>query len=103
MRIDTEPVVRATADFLATPLGFATLALGMLVYALGWVRVFRRAGFRAATGVYMLIPGVNVALFLWLAFAPWPTQRKLRHLGKMQRRVDRAHRKHERAVERDAA
>ncbi|HED66238.1 MAG TPA: hypothetical protein ENJ09_11860 [Planctomycetes bacterium] len=103
MGIDTERIVRAVTEFLASPLGFSVMSVGVLLFALGWVRIFRRAGFRASTGVYMLVPGLNVALFLWLAFAPWPLRRKVHHLDKMQRRVDKAHRKHERAVEREAA
>jgi len=84
--------VEALAYFQSVP-GFIILAITLLVFCLGWCRLFAKAGFHGATGVLMLVPGLNVLLFLWLALAPWPTRRKLRDFERMQRLVHRTDRR----------
>ncbi len=79
----------------------AQIAIGatFLVLVLGCCRIFARAGRHAALGLLMLVPGLNLAMFLYLAFGPWPTQQELRVLRRAQRASLRA----ERAVRRIAA
>ena len=38
-------------------------------------RILRRAGFSAWLAVLAIIPGANLALLFFFAFAPWPSQR----------------------------
>jgi len=83
------------AAFLGTPLGVSLLAAAMLVYTLAWCRLFAKAGFKGHIGVYMLVPGLNVVLFLALAFFPWPVRREARDLRRMQKAVHRADKRHQ--------
>ncbi len=84
--------------FFGTTLGAIVLIAALLLFALAWCRIFARAGFKASTGVFMLVPVVNVGLFLWLAFAPWPARRQTRDFERVQRVVHRAD-KHKKRVE----
>lgn len=54
----------------------ATLALTVFVF---W-RIFKRAGYGGLLGLLMLVPGVNVAMMLYLAFAEWPVLKRVREL-----------------------
>ena len=65
----------------------------LLAFALAWCRIFAKAGFHAALGLLMLVPGLNLPVFLVLAFGAWPHQRELRALRRVQaasRDADRA-------------
>ena len=43
-----------------------------------WTKIFARTGRPAWMGLLMLIPLVNLALFLYLAFSEWPIEQELR-------------------------
>lgn len=46
-----------------------------IVWAAGWMRIFGRAGHQSWLGLLMLVPLVNVVLWLWFAFGDrWPLQ-----------------------------
>lgn len=69
-----------------------------LVYMLGFCSIFARAGFHWALGTLMLIPGVNVILFLLVSFGSWPNSRELRSLRKLETAVTEAENRHRRAA-----
>jgi hypothetical protein len=62
----------------------------VLAYVLAWWRILARAGFPGALAVLMWIPPVALAIFLFVAFAPWPARRELHALRKVQRVVHQA-------------
>jgi type IV secretory pathway VirB2 component (pilin) len=69
-----------------------------LVYVLGFCSIFARAGFHWALGALMLIPGVNVLLFLLVSFGSWPNSRELKSLRKLETAVTEAENRHRRAA-----
>lgn len=68
------------------------IALGAVaaLWALAWWVIFARAGFIGALGLLMLVPGLNLLLFLLLAFGGWPATRELRSLRRLETAVARA-------------
>jgi hypothetical protein len=76
------------------------LAIGgalVLFYMLAWWRIFSRAGYHGAVSLLMLIPVVNVVMFFWLGFGPWPAANELRRLRKMDDAVSSAQQRYSRA------
>ncbi len=69
-----------------------------LLYVIASCRIFARAGFSAALGLLMLVPGVNVLLLLWLGFASWPTTSELGRLRRLDDAVSSAQQKYSRAA-----
>jgi hypothetical protein len=65
-----------------------------LVYMLGFCSIFARAGYHWALGTLMLIPGVNVILFLLVSFGSWPNGRELKSLRKLESAVTQAESRH---------
>lgn len=63
------------ADFLAV---FVLAVSVLMIFA--WYRVIVKMGFPAWYFVLFLIPFVGPFLFLYLAFAEWPIERKLSNL-----------------------
>ncbi|MBK7644402.1 MAG: hypothetical protein IPJ19_15400 [Planctomycetes bacterium] len=62
-----------------------------LVFVLASLRLCSKAGYHALFGLLLLVPVVNVFVFLFLAFSRWPIERELRELRSVQqtaRRVD---------------
>ncbi len=61
-------------------LGFAEvtgiLSILILFMTFPWRRIYRRAGCRPALGVLMLVPVINVFMFLLLAYYEWPIERE---------------------------
>jgi len=60
----------------------AVMLIGLLVwlalivlYAIMWWKIFKKAGYTPALGLAMLIPLVNFCLLLMLAFGEWPISR----------------------------
>lgn len=53
------------------PLITFAIITGVLIVIPFW-RIFSRAGFSGALSLLMFIPGVNVAMLFFLAFARWP-------------------------------
>lgn len=85
---------REALDWLVgTTTGRLSLLASALVYLLVWWRILSRAGFPGALALLMFMPVVNVGLWMFLAFAPWPARRELRALRKVQRVVQGAERR----------
>ena len=57
---------------------FLVILASVVLTAIGWCLIFKKAGWRWALGLLMLIPIVNPILFLILAFSEWPVRRELR-------------------------
>ena len=89
-----ELVPESFIAFVETPVGMAVVGGALLVFALASCRIFAKAGFRAAAGLLMLVPGVNLVAYLYLAFAPWPVRAEARQLRKVQKSVHRFDAKH---------
>jgi hypothetical protein len=66
-------------------LGFPELSTVTFVVivciSIPWINIFRRAGYPDYMGYLMLIPGVNVFVFLRFAFGEWPIDRERRKVG----------------------
>lgn len=85
---------RAALDWLLeTTTGRLSLLAFALLYLLVWWRILARAGFPGALALLMYMPVVNLGLWIFLAFAPWPARRELRALRKVQRVVQGAERR----------
>jgi len=63
----------------APELGFIFVFVLLLVWPT-W-RIFAKAGFPPAISLVALVPGAIVFLYLFLAFAEWPSQRRARLAG----------------------
>lgn len=50
----------------------ALFAVTLVVLAIAFYQLFRKAGFAGALGLLMVIPIVNLGVALYLAFAQWP-------------------------------
>lgn len=70
--------------WLADPLVGGIVGSLAVVYVLGFTSIFARAGFHWSFGALMLVPGLNVALFLLISFTPWPNGRELRGLRRVK-------------------
>ena len=47
----------------------------ILLPVLAWWKISSKAGYPAALGLAMLIPGVSLFVLLWFAFSTWPIER----------------------------
>ena len=73
------------------PLWQGVAAIVGLVFVLASLRLCSKAGFHSLFGLLLLVPGLNLFIFLFMAFSPWPIERELRELRGVQskaRRVD---------------
>lgn len=73
-------------------------AVSLLLCTLASCRLFAKAGYHPALGMFLLVPVVNVMAFLYLAFAYWPMERELRSLRNVEKAVRKADTKHMRRV-----
>jgi hypothetical protein len=46
------------------------------LFIFAWSKVFAKAGYPPLLCLLMLIPGVNMITFLWLAFSKWPIHKR---------------------------
>jgi hypothetical protein len=44
------------------------------------VLIFRKAGYSGLQLILVLIPVINIAVFVWFALTEWPIQREIRML-----------------------
>lgn len=61
-------------DFIGVWLGLCFVVL----FAVAWTKIFVKAGYSAWMGLLMLVPLVNVVVFLCLAFTEWPVHARMR-------------------------
>ena len=64
---------------------FLVLALiaffAFLFFVYPWWRIFSKAGYPGVLSLLYFVPGVNVFLIFWFAFADWPALRNLHGRG----------------------
>lgn len=83
--------VRASLNWmLDTDMGRSCSLALLLFYFLVWWRILSRAGFPGPLAILMLVPPLALAIWTFLAFAPWPARRELTALRKVQRVVHQA-------------
>jgi hypothetical protein len=63
--------------FLPPWVMYAFIAITTLVLVIAFWQIYKKAGFNGVMGLLMLIPGVNLAAMLYLAFVEWPVTRQL--------------------------
>ena len=66
------------ADWVVILLYVVLVAGAVSFVAVIWWRIFSRAGYSGAMGLLMLIPLVNFAALIKLAFSEWPIHKELR-------------------------
>lgn len=79
-----------SAFFAANMVALAIGGVSLLVFALVWCRIFKKAGHNAAMGLLMLVPAVNLVMMLVLAFSTWPVEREVKTLRGIKDAVRRA-------------
>jgi hypothetical protein len=90
-RYDT---LRVCLDWvLYNDLGRACAVVFALFYLLLWWRILSRAGFPGGLALLMVVPPFALAVWTFIAFAPWPARRELAALRKVQRVVHQAERR----------
>jgi len=75
------------------PLWQGVAGVTALIFVLASLRLCSKAGYHPLFGLLLLVPVLNLFIFLFVAFMPWPIQRELRELRTVQtraRNVDQA-------------
>ena len=90
MQVWNDQSIESVRAFLEGTTGQVTVAVSALLFAFASCRLFSKAGFHGALGLLMLVPGLNLLVYLVLALAPWPMRREVRQLRQMQKAVHRA-------------
>lgn len=67
---DAQRMMAAMAPYLAT-FGLVMLAVCIFMIFCYW-KIFSKAGYSGALSLLMLVPLVNLIVFIWFAFAQWP-------------------------------
>jgi uncharacterized membrane protein YhaH (DUF805 family) len=72
----------ANSDMAALAgLGLIPLLIGLAIFVFMlfcYGKIFSKAGYSGWLALLMLVPIVNIVLFIWFAFADWPTAKKAR-------------------------
>lgn len=68
-------------DFLEFFVEGGWLGLVVVLFVFLYWKVFARAGYSGWLALLMAVPIVNVAMFVWFAFADWPVAKKARGEG----------------------
>ena len=67
----------AAAGTMMIVFGIVYLAI-IVLFIVGYWKIWSKAGFNGAWSLLMLVPLVNLIAFLYLAFADWPIHKRLR-------------------------
>lgn len=70
MPADTAQMMTYMSTFFAT-FGIVMLIVCVFMIVCYW-KIFSKAGYSGALSLLMLVPIVNLILFVWFAFAQWP-------------------------------
>ncbi len=68
----------AAAGTMMIVVGVVYLAM-IVLFIVGYWKIWSKAGFNGAWSLLMLVPLVNLIAFLYLAFADWPIHKRLRN------------------------
>ncbi len=60
-------------------MGFFAL-LGLIVWAILMVLIFKKAGYSGVQTIFLFIPFVNVIVFVWFALTEWPIEKELKEM-----------------------
>ncbi len=82
-------LVSKLEELLSDPTTLSLVGGSILVFVLCSCRIFHKAGYNAALGLLMLVPGINLLMLFKLGFSRWPIERELRSYRKIQRTVHR--------------
>ena len=66
--------------------GIGSAALLLAVNIVVWCRIFAKAGYSGLRGLLMIIPIVNLVLFVAFAFAKWPLEQEVERLRRLRQR-----------------
>ena len=69
--------------FVVAFVAFTAMAVTILMFV-AWWKICRKAGFSGWLALLMLVPVVNIALPLIVAFMDWPVEQELRKLRQNQ-------------------
>ena len=58
--------------------------LGFIVWVVLMILIFKKAGYSGIQIILLVIPFVNVILFVWFALAEWPIEKELKSLKSKQ-------------------
>jgi len=63
---------------LGGPWVWLLFGVTLLVLAVAFYQIYKKAGYSGLLGLLMFIPLVNLGMVLWFAFAEWPIFKKMR-------------------------
>jgi hypothetical protein len=84
-------------QWLREPVHAWSVGAAVLLYVLGCCFICGRAGWSWLLGLVFALPGLNVILFLLLAFGPWPAQVELYRLRRLDQSVAQAAKRYSKA------
>ena len=64
-------------ELIAIPVG---LLVGFFLFGVPFWQISKKAGYPPWLGLFIFVPGANIALLLFLAFSEWPIEHELRSL-----------------------
>ncbi len=70
-----DPMVIGTNSSALASMGIATLLImlvSFIVLLVAWYKIFKKAGYPGWYTILMIIPIVNLIIFLVFAFSQWP-------------------------------
>lgn len=73
--MDTQPEMAFAVVFMIVAIVIGAV-LGVLLTVLPFWMICKKAGFAPALALLMLVPGANIILPFYLAFAEWPALRQ---------------------------
>jgi len=94
----TQRIPAQLLEFFATKTGLAATATTLLAFTFIWSRIFAKAGYPAAWGLVAILPLAWPILPVFLAFGSWPSLKEQKELRRVQRAVQRAENRYQRAA-----
>ena len=70
-----DPSAIAVSPYSLASMGIASLAvmvISFVVFILAWYKIFKKAGYPGWYVILMILPFVNLVIFLIFAFGQWP-------------------------------
>ncbi len=98
MNIDWNALYDRARELAHDPIPQAVIGAVVMLFVLAGCRLAGRTGHHPALGLLFFVPGVNLLVFLWLAFLPWPVRTELSQLRKVQKASRRAEARVQRAA-----
>jgi hypothetical protein len=83
----TDSMQKTLQAAMHDPLWQGVAGVTALIFVLASLRLCSKAGYHPLFGLLLLVPVVNMFIFLFIAFARWPIQRELSELRSVQGRA----------------